>query len=412
MRVGLLTQWYDPEPGPAALPGVLARGLRSRGHEVQVLTGFPNYPTGRLADNYKLRWRQDERRDDVDIRRVALYPSHDASAVRRAANYASFGASATAFGMSALRGVEALWVNYSPITVGWPMWLARFLLGIPTVVHILDLWPDTVLAGGFAQPGRAYRVSEKVLNVWCENMYAAANSVAYISPGVAAILKERGVAEEKLHYVPMWADEEIFRPSTRDLRREFGIQDDQIVLLYAGALGEAQGLSTLIEACSKVTDPRFVCLIAGSGVAESRLRTKADGSDNVRFLGRVPQTKMTELMATGDINYIGLRTHGLSLVTMPSKTQATLASGCAVLLAAEGDVAEVIRQSKAGFVVHPDNVAGITDAIEHACRIGRDELRRIGQRGLNYYQRAFSIEQGVSSIEHLLASASSTKGHS
>src|SRR5450756_1458513 len=98
MRVGLLTQWYDPEPGPAALPGVLARGLVARGHEVQVLTGFPNYPTGVVAAGYRMRRVLDEVVDGVDVRRVALYPSHDASTVRRVTNYVSFGASAVVNG--------------------------------------------------------------------------------------------------------------------------------------------------------------------------------------------------------------------------------------------------------------------------------------------------------------------------
>lgn len=413
MRVGLLTQWYDPEPGPAALPGVLARGLRDCGHDVQVLTGFPNYPTGDLAPGYRLSRKMDERLDGLDVRRVALYPNHDASAIRRVANYASFGASASAFGVGALRGVDALWVNYSPITVAWPMWLARLALRIPSVVHVLDLWPDTLLAGGFAQPGAAFTVVEKALHAWCRGMYAAADSVAYISPGVAPLLEQRGVPASKLHYVPMWADEAIFQPSSDDLRAELGIRDDQIILLYAGALGEAQGLSTLIRACAAVTDPRFLCVIAGSGIAESSLRDQAEAShlDNVRFLGRVPQQQMTQLMATGDLNYIGLRTHGLSAVTMPSKTQAALASGRAVIVAAEGDVADVVRQSEAGFAVDPDNVAGIAEAINSACRLGREELHTLGSRGRDYYQRTFSVEQGVSRIERLLEQARTRRGN-
>ncbi|GAA2096348.1 glycosyltransferase family 4 protein [Microlunatus panaciterrae] len=411
MRVGLLTQWYDPEPGPAALPGVLARGLRARGHEVQVLTGFPNYPTGVLADGYTMSRRLDERLDDIDVRRVALYANHDASAVRRFANYASFGASATAFGVGALRGLDALWVNYSPITVAWPMWAARFRLRIPSVVHVLDLWPDTVFAGGFASGGRLSTLLEKGLGAWCRGMYAAASSVAYISPGVGRVLQDRGVPQDKLHYVPMWADEQVFHPSDGNLRAELGIAEDQVVLLYAGALGEAQGLSTLIDACAKVDDPRFVCVIAGSGVAESALRAQAVtiGADNVRFVGRLPQEQMTQLMATGDLNYVGLRTHALSPVTMPSKTQAALAAGRAILVAAEGDVAGVVRESGAGFTAHPEDVAGIADAISAACRLGRPELHRLGAIGRDYYERTFSVDQGVTRIEALLQRAASRR---
>lgn len=153
MRLGLLTQWFDPEPGPAALPGVLARGLARRGHDVTVLTGFPNYPQGHLTHGYSMaglsprRPRLVEESDGVTVVRVPLYPSHDASFARRALNYASFGASAALAGGPGLRGLDALWVNYSPITVAAPMWRARYAGGVPLVVHVADLWPDTVWAG-------------------------------------------------------------------------------------------------------------------------------------------------------------------------------------------------------------------------------------------------------------------------
>ena len=411
MRVGMLTQWYDPEPGPAALPGVLARGLAERGHDVRVVTGFPNYPTGEIASGYRISRKRDERLDGVAVRRVALYPSHDASAVRRLANYTSFGASTLLSGLGALRGVEALWVNYSPITIAWPMWAVRYGLKVPCVVHVLDLWPDTLLVGGFARGGCAFRAAKKGLNAWCNAMYRAAHSVAYISPGVGVVLQRRGVSPEKLAYLPMWADEDVFRPSSDDLRAELGLSDDSIVLLYAGALGHAQGLDTLIDACAKVDDSRFHCLIAGSGIAESSLRVRADelGAANVRFLGRLPKGQMTALMATGDFNYVGLRSHALSHITMPSKTQSGLAAGRALLAAAEGDVANMIRESGAGFTADPGNPASIAEAIQCACTLGRDGLYKMGQRARSYYERKFSITHGVHRIESLLEHAAASR---
>jgi colanic acid biosynthesis glycosyl transferase WcaI len=411
MRFGLLTQWYDPEPGPAALPGVLARGLVERGHEVRVLTGFPNYPTGVIAPSYTMHRAADEVLDGVKIRRVALYASHDASPVRRFTNYASFGASAIASGLGSLRGLDALWVNYSPITVAWPMWAARYGLRIPQVAHILDLWPDTVLAGGFSRGGRAYRLAESSLNAWCNAMYRASDSVAFISPGVGPVLQQRGVPARKLHHVPMWADETIFHPSDDDLRAELGIAADAIVLLYAGALGEAQGLTALIDACAQITDRRFLCLIAGSGIAEDNLRAHAEKvrATNVRFLGRFRQKEMTKLMATGDFNFVGLRSHALSRITMPSKVQAGFAAGRALLVSGDGDVAAVIRDSGAGFTAKPGDTSMIAAAIRASCDLGRDGLRDLGARARKYYEGTFSVERGVASVELLLQQAAASR---
>jgi glycosyltransferase involved in cell wall biosynthesis len=364
-----------------------------------------------LAEGYRLQARADEGEPPLRIRRVALYPNHDSSAARRLANYASFGVSASLLGLSALRDVDAVWVNYSPITVAWPMWAAQLAYKVPSVVHVLDLWPDTLLAGGFARGGWQGRVADRMMHAWCDRIYRSASSVAYISPGVGGLLQSRGVPAAKLAYVPMWADEAIFTPSTVDLRRELGIDESQKVLLYAGALGEAQGLTSLIDACSRVKDPEFLCLIAGSGISETALRRRADelGLTNIRFLGRLPTEKMSALMATADMCHIGLRPHSLSSVTMPSKTQAILAAGKPAVVAAEGDVADVARDSGAAFVTDGLTPEAVAAAIDSACRLGREGLRELGLSARDYYHRTFSASRGVERIEQLLIEAASSR---
>src|SRR5664279_2749100 len=410
MRVGILTQWFEPEPGGGALPGILARGLLERGHSVQVLTGFPNYPSGVVAPGYRISRFLDESVDGFSVRRVALYPNHGTSAIGRIANYASFGASAVISGLGALRDVDAMWVYNSPITVTLPMWAAKISRRIPSVVHVMDLWPDSILLTGFANRGAVFSGAEKVLNAWCNSMYQSAASVAYISPSVGEVLRRRGVQAAKLAYAPIWADEAIYRPANHDLRALLGIDESAVVLLYAGALGEAQGLSTLIDACAEIADPRFVCLVAGSGASEESLRERArrSGADCVRFLGRFPPDEMTALMATSDLNYIGLRPHALSSMTIPSKTQASLASGRAILVSAPGDVAQVARESGAGWAVEPGDSRAVAVAIQAACKLGRHGLHAMGKKGRDYYQRTFSVDQGVSRIEALLERAAHT----
>ncbi len=404
MRVGILSQWFDPEPGPASLPGVLARALAERGHHVQVLTGFPNYPTGTVHEGYRIRRRLDETVGDIQIRRVALYPSHNTAASKRLVNYVTFGASASVSGVGAFRDVDALWVYASPLTVSWPVWASR-LLGVPAVLHALDLWPDTLAVSGFDRGGLASRPADALLSTWSRLMYRSAEIVAYNSAGVGDVLAARGIDRDRLAYVPLWTDEEIFRPGGLDLRAELGIADDTVVLLYAGTIGAAQGLGSLVEACEQVTDRRFVCLIAGSGPSEAELasRVRRAGTRNMRFLGRVPSVRMTDLMATADLCYIGLRPHPLSEITMPSKTQSVLAAGRPALVAAQGDVAGVIAESGAGWAVAPDDVAAIADRIRAACGLGRAGLAGLGARGRSYYETTFSVRRGVDRFEELLA---------
>lgn len=475
MRLGLLTQWFDPEPGPAALPGVLARGLERRGHDVRVLTGFPNYPTGRLAPGYRVRPRTQETLDRLHVTRVALYPSHDDSTARRMLNYGSFGLTAAALGGPALAGLDALWVNYSPITVAPAMWRARYLHGVPLVAHIGDLWPDTLWAGGFAPdqrlagrrpratgtgaasestPGALGRAAgsatRAALNAWCGAMYDSAQVVSYISPGVHEVLRERGVDAAKLEYAPMWADEATFAPADAATaaaglawRRGLGIDDDDVLVLYAGALGHAQGLHTLVRAAqqaaqvapaggparlaagrsaqaphgshgsSATTSGRLRVVIAGSGVAEAELAQLASAQPGpaeqrtVRLVGRVDQAQMPQLMAAADACYIGLAADPLSRITMPSKTQATMAAGRPIVVAADGDVAQVVTQAGAGWATGSADVPGLTRILLRLCESGADQREARGRAGRVYYERMFSVDRALDRVERHLQQAAS-----
>lgn len=405
MRIGMLTQWYDPEPGPAALPGALARGLLARGHEVQVVTGFPNYPTGKLADGYRQSRRLDEIIDGVRVRRVALYANHAASVSKRIANYGSFALSARVSGIDAFDDIDALWVNYSPVTIGWPMFAQQRRHKTPTVVHALDLWPDTLFASGFGGQGRVAAGVHGALDRWCHRMYAKAQTVAFISPGVGEVLASRGVPRHKLAYAPMWADETVNRPYPAPAdRSRWGVGPDEIALVYAGTLGNAQDLSTLVAAVVGASGG-VRCLIAGSGIEETRLRDLArPAGDRIRFLGRLEREDMAELMAASDIHYIGLNAHPLARTTMPSKVQSILASGRVAIGSLEGDAAGVVVRA-GGWVVSPGDISGLTAAINEAASLGRASLISRGTGARELYDADFSYQRGVERIEMLLEAA-------
>lgn len=410
MKIGLLTQWYAPEPGPAALPTGLAEGLAARGHDVTVLTGFPNYPHGRIADGWTQQRRRDSVENGVRVRRVALYANHDESALRRAANYASFATSARLSGLDALHDVDVLWVNYSPVTIAWPMFALRRRRRTPLVVHALDLWPDTVLASGLG--GTAGQLAERPLHALCDRMYRAAEVVAYISPSVGDVLAARGVPEDKLAYAPMWADERVNVPEpTADLRG-WEVGRDTLTVAYAGTLGGAQDLETLIDACARVKELDLTCLVAGSGTHEEDLRARAhrQGASNVRFVGRLDADGMRLLNATADVHYVGLNDHALAPMTMPSKVQAVLASGKPIVGALLGDAADVVRRS-GGEAVNPGDVDGLARHLRRLAAQGREASAHRGAEARAFYVREFSYDTGVGRIEELLLRAARRGRH-
>lgn len=403
MKIGMITQWYDPEPGPAALPGVLARELVRRGHEVTVVTGFPNYPTGDLTEGYRIRPRMTQTLDGVRVVRTALYPDHGGSAVGRLLNYGSFALSSAVFGVPALKGVQVVWVNYSPITVALPMFLARALHRVPMVCEVADLWPDTLLVSGFSPKGVVGRAVAKGLAVWTGAMYRASDAVVHIAPSVGALLRQRGVGADRTVYIPKPGNEAVFERSGADRRAEWGIPDDAVVLLYAGSMGVAQGLDTLMSAMDGVDSNRLVCLMAGGGTQEGDLRAVARNNSAVRFLGRLPQEQMPDLMATADVAYISLVEDPLTPLTLPSKTQATMAAGLPALVAASGDVVDVIEQARAGFAVDQADPADIRRGIDRLVDLGRSGLRPYGSSARDAYERQFSVRATTEKAEQLLA---------
>jgi glycosyltransferase involved in cell wall biosynthesis len=200
-RILLLTQWFDPEPTFKGL--VFARELVSQGFEVEVLTGFPNYPEGKLYPGYKIKWLQREVIDGVQITRVPLYPNHDQSAIKRVLNYASFAASSLIYGLFMAKRADVIYAYHPPLTVGVTASLLRLLRRIPVVYDIQDMWPDTLRATGMLNNARALNVVAAV----CGWVYRRVDHIVVLSPGFKRLLTARGVPERKLEVIYNWADE-------------------------------------------------------------------------------------------------------------------------------------------------------------------------------------------------------------
>jgi glycosyltransferase involved in cell wall biosynthesis len=367
---------------------------------------------GNVMAGYRIARRLDEEIDGVSVRRVALYPSHDQSTLRRFVNYSSFALSATTSALGLLRDLDAVWVYNSPATIGLPSWLTSAAGGPPHLMHVLDLWPDSIAFSGLAS-SRSYAVMAPLLERWCRFTYEQAASIACISMGVLEELAARGVPRSKLHYVPVWTDEALHQPRLRDrdLARALGV-DDHFVVVYAGNLGYTQGLDTLIDACARLRDlPGFHCLVAGSGTAEKALRARAASLSlhNLTFLGWRPPNEMGALMSIGDLHLVSLNDHPLASMTLPSKLPATLASARPVLAVATGETARVVRDAGAGWTVAPGDTEGLIDALHQAHAGGRARTDCLGIAGRRYYERELSTEHGVDTIETLLTQLASSR---
>lgn len=400
MRVLILTQWYPPEP--ALLLQELAQSLRSYGHEVTVLTGFPNYPTGRLYPGYRLRIRQREVLAGISVVRVPLYPDHSRSGLRRALNYVSFALSTTILGPWRLRRPDVIFVYHPPLTVGLPAYVLSRLWRAPFVYQIQDMWPETLAATGMLNDPRILRW----IGVFARWVYAKASAILVISAGFKQNLLDKGVPLEKIHVISNWVDTATYYPDEPDpaLAAELGMAG-RFNIVFAGNMGEAQGLQTVVEAADLLRDvPEVQFVLVGDGTALPALKQTATERDlkNVRFLPRRPATAMSRLYALADVLLVHLKDEPLFRITIPHKILAYLGVGKPILAAVEGDAADLVNSVGAGITCAPENPTALAAAVRQLWALPASERRAMGARGLIAARERYSREVLTAEIESVL----------
>ncbi|QCW50989.1 glycosyltransferase family 4 protein [Nocardioides dongxiaopingii] len=406
-RVAFVCQWYPPEP--AEIPAGIVAALGDQGLDVEVLTGIPNYPSGKVHEGYRAGSRSTEEHAGVAVHRTPLHPSHDSSARGRLMNYASWALSSAALGQRLLRRSDVALVYSSPATAALPAMVSRLVWGKPYVLLVQDVWPDSIFASGFLT-GRASRLVERAVDVFVRRAYAMASHVAVISPGMIDLLSSRGVPAEKLSLVYNWLpDAELAVTDDDDtvegVRARLGIPAAESVFLYAGNHGKAQALEPLVDAfVEPVTEPSHLVLV-GSGVSKADLVARASGSDRVHFLDAVPRAEAARLTASADFHVVSLADEPLFAVTMPSKVQSGLAAGRPMLVVSRGDSAELVSTGGAGRGAQPGSATAIAAAVVDLAARGPQAREDMGRRGRELYGRLMAREVGAARLAELLRSA-------
>jgi len=395
MRILYLTQWFDPEPN--ILKGLaFVRALEAAGHEVTVVTGFPNYPTGRLYPGYRMGWMRRERIEGVEVVRLPLYPSHDASSLRRSLNFLSFFASALIYGLLRRRSYDLAYVYHPPITVGLAAAVAGWARGLPFVLDVQDLWPDTIAATGMAGAERLVGI----LGVLCGFVYRRAAAVVAQSESMRRALIARGVPAAKLSTIRNWAD----LPVPSDRAPVGAPRNTRFTLVYGGNLGRAQGLDTVIDAAALLAARRadIEIVLHGDGVDAEALRARAAGIGVIRFAPRVSQPAIVEIFRRADALLMSLADDPLFRITIPSKTQFYLAMGKPIVAAVAGEAAEILRSAGAGVVAPPGDAQALADAIETLADTSREHREAMGRAGQAYYREHLAFERGIDRTLRLL----------
>jgi glycosyltransferase involved in cell wall biosynthesis len=401
LHVLFLTHYFPPEVGaPQTRIFELGRRLARRGHQVTVLTGFPNYPTGRIPEPYRKKAFQREVIEGVDAVRAWVYATPNKGFVKRLLNHLSFTATSIPASL-AIRSVDVIVVESPPLFLGMAGYLISRFKRAPYVLNVADLWPETAVALGALSNPLAIRMAEGLEAF----LYRKAARVTTVTRGIRQILLERGLSSEKVHLLTNGVDTSFFCPDvdpTPAVER-FGL-DGRVTVAYAGTHGMAQGLETLVDAAQLLShDPGIRFIMIGEGAEKPALMARADGYGltNLDFFPNQPKSFMPHLLAAVDVAVVSLRKLEIFASALPSKLFEIMAMERPVVLAAVGEAREMILTANAGLVVEPENPGDLAHAIVQLTA-DAEARKRMGRNGRRFVQTSFDRDHLTSLLEALL----------
>ncbi|HXS34969.1 MAG TPA: glycosyltransferase family 4 protein [Solirubrobacterales bacterium] len=383
---------------PQARIAALAEGLAGRGIDVSVHTCFPHYPAGEIMAPYRNRLVSKERDRGALLVRSAVYPAANRGFARRLAGHVSFAASALATARST-GPADVVVVETPPLFLAGAAVPYARLKRARLVLNVADLWPDSAIELGALDSATAIRGARAVER----GAYRAAASIACPTEGIVATLEQRPESAGKAVLMRPAVDLERFDPSAGA-----AAEDRPMRVLYAGTVGMAHGLETLLDAAAKIernaTAPRIEALIAGDGAEAPQLRARLanGGPGNVRMLGAVPGEDIPGLYANSDVAVVMLRDRPIFHGALPTKMLEAMAAGRPVLLSARGEAARLIEAQGAGIVVEPENPSALAAALTE---LASDPARRarLGAAGRQLVEREFGRDTWLDRWHDLLS---------
>jgi colanic acid biosynthesis glycosyl transferase WcaI len=410
MRILLVTQYYWPEDFSAGVyMPELAESLQARGHDVEVLTGFPSYPHGRIFPAYRGRLFQTEERHGVRIVRCWFYPSaRTGGALRR-------GASAATFALSAALSRRA--VHRADIVVGFspPPFMGLAALryarrwAVPFLLNVKDLFTDAVIASGMAGPGPFVRLLYRIER----RLYRAADRVVVPVADFITPLRSAGVHPESLAVIPDWADGDQIQPQPKAnrIRAEWGLEG-AFVILYSGSMGYSSSLETVLRAAASLGDlPDIHLLLVGDGPRRPALEALAADLrlSRVQFRPLQSRERFPEVLAAADLAMVTLSASG-GRVSTQGKLYSLLAAGRPVVaVVPEGnEAARIVEEGACGWSVRPEEPEQLARLFRRLVA-DRNAVEERGRAARRIFEERYSLRVAVGLFEEAIRE-SLTKG--
>lgn len=390
MKILVVCQHYWPEPYP--LPDVCEQ-LVLRGHRVDVVTGVPNYPLGRIYPGYKNRKNRDQFHNGVKIHRTFTIGRRN-NVFFRFLNYFSFAFSSLFYVLGLKEEYDVVLANQtSPVMMAGAALAYGKKHGKKVVLYCLDLWPASLAAGGVRNGSLVYRVFEYI----SKRIYRAADTILVSSESFRGYLEQQfHIPPETILYHPQYSD--VLCGPVRPVEKE------TVDLLFAGNIGVAQSVPTILRAAALLQEHRQLrwhIVGDGSELAHCRAMAEKMKLNNVVFHGRQDRAAMPKYFAMADAVLLTLVADPLLSLTLPGKTQAYMAAGKPIIGAANGEIPLVIERSGCGYCAAAEDAHALAEVVQSF--MAAEDKEKLGRNAREYYETHFSRDQFMDRLEGVLS---------
>lgn len=388
MKILIISQYFWPE---GFLINDFALSLRDRNHEVEILTGLPNYPSGRFFKGYSFKGPYYEDYHGIPVWRSPLVPRGKANGWRLALNYLSFAVFSCVWGMLFCRKKfdVILVFEVSPVTVGIPARMMKALTRAKLFFWVQDLWPESLSATG-AVHSKPIISCVGEMTRW---IYKGCDLILMQSKAFRSSILNYGADNNRIRYFPNYVDDHFQVVTLTEDAPEHDLMPDGFRVMFAGNIGEAQDFETILKAAElTMPNPEIQWLIVGDGRrrhwVERQIRER--GLIHVHLLGYHPAERMPTFFSLADVMLVSLKDDPIFSMTIPSKIQAYLACGKPVLASLGGEGTRIIEEAKAGLTVPAESPEKLADSVLKMATMSPEHLKTMGGNARTYYEKYFS----------------------
>lgn len=362
----------------------------NRDYKVTVITGIPNYPYGKYYEGYGIFKKRKETYEGIDVIRIPLVP-RGTNSLMLALNYISFVISG--FFWKIFTKIKADYVfifEVSPMTQALPgIWYAK-KRNIPCYIYVQDLWPENVeIITGIKNKAIINPITKMV-----KYIYKNVDIIFTTSKSFVDSIVNRGVEEKKIKFWPQYA-EEFYKP-IEDCNVKEIPKDSKMNIVFAGNIGEAQGLDILVHAAVATERAGLKEKIRFNIIGDGRYKleliklTKDNKvSSMFNFIDRQPAERIPEFMAVSDIAFLSLKDHPLFSKTIPAKLQSYMACGMPIIASASGETSEIIKKSESGYCSKSGDINELVKNIIKIYKLEKKQLEKLSENSIKYYKKKF-----------------------